>query len=199
MTGVVLYGALLAAAVVFAEDKPPIGNMSIALDQIQPFPQPEAKSTPEKAAVKFKPQIIVSEGCYSFPAVNADGETTAGLKIEGISDGLCKGGEKGSQVYGRATWHREKWVVMYVWHFPRYHVDIYPADWEHVVLWLNNPAVANQTLEAVSVWEDEKVCTRKQSRLRLSLWTGRGSNSKWGRLSIPAVSASHIWLVSPSH
>ena len=68
----------------------------------------------------------------------------------------ARGGEKGSQVYGRATWHREKWVVMYVWHFPRYHVDIYPADWEHVVLWLNNPAVANQTLEAVSVWEDEK-------------------------------------------
>ena len=91
-TGVVLYGALLAAAVVFADEKKQNEKKSIALDQVRHIPQPEARSISEKAAVKFKPQILVSEGCHSFPAVNAEGETTVGMKINGISDSTCGGG-----------------------------------------------------------------------------------------------------------
>ena len=78
--GAILYGALLAADVDFAEAYPPIGK-SIALDQLQHVPQSEARIISEKAGTKYKPQIFVSEGCYSFPTVNAAGETTTKLRI----------------------------------------------------------------------------------------------------------------------
>lgn len=152
-TCIVLYGALLAAPVVLSQEDPLL-KKSIGLDQVLPFPEPEAKTISDKAAVKFKPQIHVSEGCQSYPAVNAAGDTTDGLKIEGLADGKCKGSTHGSQVYVRSTWHRGKWATMYAWHFPTYTADFERYDWEHVVLWLDNPAVANQTLEAVSIWDE---------------------------------------------
>ncbi|CAI5726016.1 unnamed protein product [Hyaloperonospora brassicae] len=152
-TGVVLYGALLAAAVVFADEKKPNEKKSIALDQVRHIPQPEARSISEKAAVKFKPQILVSEGCHSFPAVNAEGETTVGMKINGTSDSTCKGAETASQIYGRSCWYQDKWAIMYVWNFPTYTGQDFRSDWEHVVVWLDNPALENPKLEAVSVWD----------------------------------------------
>ncbi|CAI5726955.1 unnamed protein product [Hyaloperonospora brassicae] len=151
-TDAILYSAMLASSIYIGEDP---NVKSVALDQVQPFPQPEPRSISEKAAVKFKPQLLVSEGCQSFPAVNAAGATTAGLKIKGISDGLCKESKSESQVYGRPTWHRGIWVIIYAWNFPSYRYKDDRFDWEHVVVWLNNPAVANQTIKAVSVWEDK--------------------------------------------
>ncbi|KAI9992903.1 hypothetical protein PInf_014841 [Phytophthora infestans] len=48
-------------------------------DQVRPFGQPSPVSISEKAAVKFKPQLHISNGCHPYPAVNAAGETSGGL------------------------------------------------------------------------------------------------------------------------
>ncbi|KAE9318489.1 hypothetical protein PR003_g18215 [Phytophthora rubi] len=49
-------------------------------DQVQPFPEPKPTTDSEKCAVKYKPQFLVSYGCHPYPAVQADGAVSAGLK-----------------------------------------------------------------------------------------------------------------------
>ncbi|CAI5708939.1 unnamed protein product [Hyaloperonospora brassicae] len=134
----------------------------IDLEHARPFPEPKPKTVTDMAGVKFKPHLHVSEGCFSFPAVNAAGKTNEGLTIEdGMADIKCKGPKYGSQTFGRGTWHRDRWAMMFAWHFPTYNRKYENYDWEHVVVWLRNPAGENQTLEAVSIWDDvQRVYTK---------------------------------------
>ncbi|KAG6618986.1 necrosis inducing-like protein NPP1 type [Phytophthora cinnamomi] len=126
-------------------------------DKVQPFAQPEPTTISEKAAVKFKPSLQIVVGCHPYPAVNAAGETSGGLKGTGKLDGDCKGSPLGSQVYGRAVWFKDLWAIMYVWYFPK---DIYDDGswftkghrhkWASTVVWLDNPAVETPKILAVS-------------------------------------------------
>ncbi|ETP08904.1 hypothetical protein F441_15185 [Phytophthora nicotianae CJ01A1] len=56
--------------------------------------------------------------CVSYPAVNAAGEVTGGLKGTNGND-ACKYAPQGSQVYGRAGWYKDLWAIMYAWYFPK--------------------------------------------------------------------------------
>ncbi|ETP32861.1 hypothetical protein F442_18525 [Phytophthora nicotianae P10297] len=91
-----LFAALIACA-----------SATVDHDKIEPIPQPEPVTISEKAAIKFKPQLSTSNiACVSFPAVNAAGEVTGGLKGTNGND-ACKYAPKGSQVYGRAGWYKD--------------------------------------------------------------------------------------------
>ncbi|KAG6615930.1 necrosis inducing-like protein NPP1 type [Phytophthora cinnamomi] len=129
----------------------PIGH-----DKVQPFAQPEPTTISEKVAVKFKPSLQIVDGCHPYPAVNAAGETSGGLKGTGKPDGDCKGSGLGSQVYGRAVWFKDLWAIMYAWYFPK---DVYYGvfskkgyrhKWVSAVVWLDNPAVETPKILAVS-------------------------------------------------
>ncbi|KAF4318865.1 hypothetical protein BBO99_00004172 [Phytophthora kernoviae] len=125
----------------------------ISHDQVVPFAQPEATTISEKAAVKFKPQIHVTNGCHPYPAVNSAGDTSGGLKPTGAPSGSCKGSGYGSQVYGRSTWYSGRWAIMYSWYFPKDSPSTglgHRHDWEHVVVWIDNPDVENPTILGVS-------------------------------------------------
>ncbi|KAL3660460.1 hypothetical protein V7S43_014610 [Phytophthora oleae] len=100
-------------------------------DQVKPFAQPEPVTISEKAAVKFKPQLSIGSGCVSFPAVNAAGEITGGLKGTKDTEG-CTEAPLGSQVYGRSAWYQDKWAMMYAWYFPKNFCSYKPEsrhDW----------------------------------------------------------------------
>ncbi|KAE8876466.1 hypothetical protein PF005_g28357 [Phytophthora fragariae] len=86
---------------------------TIGHDQVVPFPQSTATSTANSAALKFKPQVFINSGCHPYPAVNAAGDTSDGLKPSGSADAGCKGSGYGSQVYGRSTLYNNKWAIMY--------------------------------------------------------------------------------------
>ncbi|KAG6587347.1 necrosis inducing-like protein NPP1 type [Phytophthora cinnamomi] len=129
---------------------------SIGHDKVQPFAQPEPTTISEKAAVKFKPSLQIVGGCHPYPAVNAAGETSGGLKKTGERDGDCKGSPLGSQVYGRAVWFKDLWAIMYAWYFPK---DVYYGvwsknghrhKWASAVVWLDNPAAETPKILAVS-------------------------------------------------
>ncbi|ETI54986.1 hypothetical protein F443_02289 [Phytophthora nicotianae P1569] len=65
----------------------------------------------EKAAIKFKPNLSTSEiVCVSFPAVNAAGEVTGGLKATN-DNSACKYAIKGSQGYERSGWYKDLWAI----------------------------------------------------------------------------------------
>ncbi|KAG1702253.1 hypothetical protein DVH05_010043 [Phytophthora capsici] len=116
---------------------------------IQPFPQPTPTTTPQKAAVKFKPQLHISYGCHPYPAVQADGVVSAGLKPTGPDDGECQGSSLGSQIYARSDWYKGKYAIMYTWYLPKGSASRH--FWESVVVWIDDPAAANSTILGVSL------------------------------------------------
>ncbi|KAG6587076.1 necrosis inducing-like protein NPP1 type [Phytophthora cinnamomi] len=129
----------------------PIGH-----DKVQPFAQPEPTTISEKAAVKFKPSLHIKKACHPYPAVNAAGETSGGLKGSGERDGDCKESPLGSQVYGRAVWFKDLWAIMYAWYFPKvvyygvWSKNGHRHNWASAVVWLDNPAVETPKILAVS-------------------------------------------------
>ncbi|KAG3065257.1 hypothetical protein PI124_g22819 [Phytophthora idaei] len=123
-------------------------------DKIEPFPPPEPVTISEKAVIKFKPQLYTSKiVCVSYPAVNAAGEVTCGLKGTNGND-ACKYAPKGSQVYGRAGWYKDMWAIMYAWYFPKGFWLDFPTrrhDWKSVVVWIDNPDLETPKIVGVSV------------------------------------------------
>ncbi|EGZ08295.1 necrosis inducing-like protein NPP1 type [Phytophthora sojae] len=123
-------------------------------DQVQPFAQPEPATDSETAAVKFKPFLEVSYGCEPYPAVSANGSVSASLKWTGKNDGDCEGSALGSQVYSRSDWYKDKWAMMYAWYFPKGWQGASTVShrhlWLHAVVWIDNPALDNSTILAVS-------------------------------------------------
>ncbi|GAB9476596.1 Necrosis-inducing protein [Globisporangium polare] len=125
----------------------------IAHDAVVPFVQPTASTTEQKLGVKFKPQIHISNGCHPYPAVDAAGNTSGGLNPTGSSDAGCKGSGYGTQVYGRGVAYNGVYALMYSWYFPKDSPSTllgHRHDWEHVVVWIDNPNAANPTILAVS-------------------------------------------------
>ncbi|KAL3665719.1 NLP effector protein 2 [Phytophthora oleae] len=123
-------------------------------DQVAPFPEPVPVTISQKAGVKFKPQLHISNGCHPYPAVNKAGDTGGGLSNTGAPSGKCEGSGLGSQVYGRAGWHNDVWAIMYAWFFPKdmASTDLgHRHDWEHAVIWISNPDVPEPTILGVSV------------------------------------------------
>ncbi|KAF4317833.1 hypothetical protein BBO99_00007747 [Phytophthora kernoviae] len=125
----------------------------ISHDQVIPFAQSAATSITNTVALKFKPQIFINNGCHPYPAVNGNGDTSGGLKPSGSESAGCKGSGYGSQVYGRSTWYNNVWAIMYSWYFPKDNPVTgmgHRHDWEHVVVWIDNPAMENPTILAVT-------------------------------------------------
>ncbi|ETM53700.1 hypothetical protein F442_02971 [Phytophthora nicotianae P10297] len=122
-------------------------------DEVEPFAQPKPTTDSEKAAVKYKPQFHVSYGCHPYPAVQADGSVSAGLKGSGPMDGECEGSPLGSQVYSRSGWYEDMWAIMYAWYLPKGRSTKYQRRhyWEVAVVWIDDPALANSTILGVSL------------------------------------------------
>ncbi|OWZ07684.1 hypothetical protein PHMEG_00019894 [Phytophthora megakarya] len=153
-------------------------------DKIKPFPQPEPITVSEKAAVKFKPQLTRYEIlCASYPAVNAAGEVTGGLKGSNGND-ACENAPLGSQVYGRAGWYKDLWAIMYSWYFPKEFFMAIPTkrhDWQSVVIWISNPEVETPKIVGVSM-SMSKSKYAKQLQLSPSSFAGYRSKSvRYGR------------------
>ncbi|KAE8983960.1 hypothetical protein PR002_g23098 [Phytophthora rubi] len=126
-----LRGFFTAAAAIIAVSIATAQAETIDHDQVVPFAQPEASTISQKAAVKFKPQIHITNGCHPYPAVNEAGQTGGGLKPTGAPSSSCKGSGWGSQDSpSTGLGHRH--------------------DWEHVVVWIDNPDIASPTILAAS-------------------------------------------------
>ncbi|GMF28990.1 unnamed protein product [Phytophthora lilii] len=131
---------------------------SINLNKVAPIAQPSPSTSAEKAAVKFKPRLSITDGCVSFPAVNSAGQTSSGLQ-EGIGGSSgCTNAPLGSQVYGRAAWYKGKYAILYAWYFPKGFWNEFATrrhDWASAVVWLDNPELAAPSILGLSVSKDD--------------------------------------------
>ncbi|OWZ10976.1 hypothetical protein PHMEG_00016072 [Phytophthora megakarya] len=151
------------------------GKDTIDHDKVQPIPQPKPTTATEKAAVLFKPQLYTPPYvCVSYPAINADGGVTGGLKGSNGND-ACKYAPKGSQVYGRAGQYEELWAFMYSWYFPKgFNWMGFPSrrhDWKSVVVWIDNPEVETPKIVGVSL-SKSNTKYRKNTRVYASDFVG---------------------------
>ncbi|GMF30191.1 unnamed protein product [Phytophthora lilii] len=121
-------------------------------DQVAPFQEVLPTTTEAAVALKFKPQLHISNGCHPYPAVDADGNTNAGLGVTEIFTS-CKESPLGSQVYGRVKEYEGVVAIMYAWYFPRDYIVSpnwvgHRHDWEHAIVWLDS---LSENAEVLSV------------------------------------------------
>ncbi|OWZ01643.1 hypothetical protein PHMEG_00026930 [Phytophthora megakarya] len=118
----------------------------------------------EKAAIKFKPQLATLGGiCVPFPAVNAAGEITGGLKGTNGND-ACEYAPKGSQVYCRAGWYKDVWAII-------------------VVVWIDNPDLESPNIVGASMSKSDTKYG-KETKMSRSYFAGyRTRRIRYGRTS----------------
>ena len=156
-TGAFLWAAALAVAPLAKSEQCRMADRANH-DLLQPFPEPKPTTVSEIAAIRFKPTLYIEHGCHPYPAVNAQGNTSSGLKPTGPSDGRCKKPPLGSQIYARADWYDDQWGIIFAWFFPKDSVISgigHRYDWEWIVVWINNPNVSVPILKGVTTVESE--------------------------------------------
>lgn len=133
---------------------------TIPFDKICPFEmaQPSDARITEKAAIKFRPQVTISQGCYPHAAVNEAGQISKGLQAPDPTYSKCGDPVQGTQVYGRSAWFGRVWAIMYAWYFPDS-----PIDWQHAIVWTNNPNVSSPVILAVTVTDSKGEYSSKVS------------------------------------
>ncbi|KAG2812532.1 hypothetical protein PC116_g19304 [Phytophthora cactorum] len=150
------YRAVLIAAI--ASLAAGVQGQVIGHNQVRPFPEPEPVTFSQKAAVKYKPQLKIEDGCHPYPAVQKDGSISGGLKWSGPQDGECTGSKLGSQIYARSKWVNDVWATVYAWYFPKGR-GVMPVpllfghrhNWEYAIVWIDNPELENTTILGVSM------------------------------------------------
>ncbi|TVY81042.1 hypothetical protein LSUE1_G002775 [Lachnellula suecica] len=146
---------LLATAAV--NGSPINRRASIASDAVVGFVETVPSGTVGAIYEAYKPYLKVVNGCVPFPAVDASGNTNAGLNPTGASDGDCSSST--GQVYVRGVTYGSYYAVMYSWYAsltisclnqPTYVLNRYfpkdePStglghrhDWEGVIVWLTS-------------------------------------------------------------
>lgn len=85
-----------------------------AHDAIQSIPENVAANSIYK---RYQPYLKVTWGCVPFPAVDAQGFLSSGLKSTGPYNGDCA--HSLGQIYVRSGSHNGKQGIMYSWFFPK--------------------------------------------------------------------------------
>ncbi|EOD48844.1 putative necrosis and ethylene inducing peptide 1 precursor protein [Neofusicoccum parvum UCRNP2] len=120
----------------------------ISHDAITPWPENVPGDAIGNTLKRFEPFLHIAHGCQSYPAVDGEGNTGGGLKNTGSPSGGCRDLSKG-QTYVRADYHNGKYGIMYAWYFPKDSPSSslgHRHDWEHVVVWVDDPTAAEPQL-----------------------------------------------------
>ncbi|CZR61222.1 probable NPP1 domain protein [Phialocephala subalpina] len=138
----VLFGLLATAAV----NASPVQNSTpvekrgtIASDEIVGFAEAVPSGTVGTAYETYQPYLYVVNGCVPFPAVDAAGDTNAGLSPTGASDGDCSSST--GQIYSRGTTYGDYYAIMYSWYMPKDEPSDglgHRHDWEGVIVFLTS-------------------------------------------------------------
>ncbi|KAJ5652944.1 hypothetical protein N7507_010370 [Penicillium longicatenatum] len=110
---------------------------TIASDEIVGFDQTVPSGITGEVYLAYQPYLYVVNGCVPFPAVDADGDTNAGLSPTGASDGDCSSST--GQIYVRGNSSGDYYALMYAWYMPKDEPSDglgHRHDWEGAIVWL---------------------------------------------------------------
>ncbi|KAG6353772.1 hypothetical protein INS49_005251 [Diaporthe citri] len=143
LTSLVLTAVPVLGAPALAQASAPIEARSvISHDAVTGFTEAVPDSVAGTLMLKYKPKLKVTNGCVPFPAVDAEGNTSGGLKPTGSSNGHCSSST--GQVYARAATHGEYFAIMYSCGLGHRY------DWEEAIAWLSGET-ADAALVAFSL------------------------------------------------
>ncbi|KAJ4423615.1 hypothetical protein N0V82_001783 [Gnomoniopsis sp. IMI 355080] len=134
-------------------------------DAVVGFVTTVADDTEGTLMEKWWPYLYVVDGCVPFPAVDAEGDTSAGLAPTGSSDGDCSSST--GQVYARAETYGDYYSIMYSWFMPKDEPNLLEGalgighryDWENAVIVLTSESTdATLVGMAASYHGDYNVC-----------------------------------------
>ncbi|KAH8650987.1 putative NPP1 domain protein [Xylariales sp. PMI_506] len=116
----------------------------IDADAVVGFAETVPDDTEGDLMLKWQPYLYVVDGCVPFPAVDAEGDTSAGLAPTGEPDGDCSSST--GQVYARAESYNDAYAIMYSWYMPKDEPSLLESlvgighryDWEGIVVWLSD-------------------------------------------------------------
>ncbi|KAL4865093.1 hypothetical protein BDV12DRAFT_200476 [Aspergillus spectabilis] len=117
---------------------------SIDHDAVVALPETVPSGTLGDIYRAYLPYLKVEDGCVPFPAVDAEGNTNAGLEPTGVSNGDCSSST--GQIYARSTMSDGTDStygpgIMYSWYFPKDSPSTglgHRHDWEGVIVWLSD-------------------------------------------------------------
>ncbi|KAG2420381.1 hypothetical protein HFD88_005182 [Aspergillus terreus] len=112
---------------------------SIDHDKVVGFPETVPNGTTGDVYLAYQPLLYVVNGCVPFPAVDAEGNTNAGLNPSGGSSADCDSST--GQIYVRGASSGDKYALMYSWYFPKDEPSTglgHRHDWEGVIVWLSD-------------------------------------------------------------
>ncbi|KUJ20716.1 npp1 domain-containing protein [Mollisia scopiformis] len=134
-----LLAGLLATVAVNATPFTLQNRGTIASDEIVGFAQTVPSGTVGDVYLAYQPYLYVVNGCVPFPAVDAEGDTNAGLATTGASNGDCSSST--GQIYVRGTTYDDYYALMYSWYMPKDEPSDglgHRHDWEGVIIWLTS-------------------------------------------------------------
>ncbi|OJJ46532.1 hypothetical protein ASPZODRAFT_166768 [Penicilliopsis zonata CBS 506.65] len=127
----------------------------VAHDSLRALPQNLDNSATSNAVRTFQPSLYIDSGCQPYPAIDAEGNWSGGENPSGSPSGGCRDQSK-AQVYERGGWHNGAYGIMYTWYMPKDQgggslgITGHRHDWEGIVVWVKNPAVANPTVLGIA-------------------------------------------------
>ncbi|RGP76167.1 necrosis inducing [Fusarium sporotrichioides] len=115
----------------------------ISHDAVVGFPETVPSGTAGSLYLKYKPFVKTFNGCVSFPAVDAQGNTSGGLATSGSSESGCS--KSTGQVYARGGSYNGRYAIMYSWYMPKDSPSPglgHRHDWENAVIWLSSQSTS---------------------------------------------------------
>ncbi|KAE8153640.1 necrosis inducing protein [Aspergillus avenaceus] len=135
-----MYRSILAtAAAIGLTNSAIIPRASIDHDAVVGFDQSVPSGTTGDVYLAYQPYLKVVNGCVPFPAVDAEGNTNAGLAPSGDSNGNCSSST--GQIYVRGGASGDYYALMYAWYFPKDSPSSglgHRHDWEGVIVWISD-------------------------------------------------------------
>ncbi|ETS81001.1 hypothetical protein PFICI_06003 [Pestalotiopsis fici W106-1] len=133
--------ALVSAALAAPQS---VKRADIDHDAVVGFDETVPDTTIGELMLKWKPTLYVVDGCVPFPAVDEDGNTSAGLAPSGDPSGDCDSST--GQIYARAESYNDAFAIMYSWYWPKDEPSWLESlvgvghryDWEDIVVWLSD-------------------------------------------------------------
>ncbi|KAE8453636.1 hypothetical protein EG329_009147 [Mollisiaceae sp. DMI_Dod_QoI] len=130
---------ILVTITVTATPTPLVPRGTIASDEIVGFAETVPSGTVGTVYEAYQPYLYVVNGCVPFPAVDAEGDTNAGLNPTGASNGDCSSST--GQIYVRGATYGDYYALMYSWYMPKDEPSDgigHRHDWEGVIIWLTS-------------------------------------------------------------
>ncbi|KAM0276011.1 hypothetical protein ACHAQH_007181 [Verticillium albo-atrum] len=129
--------------------------VEVAHSSLNALPQNLDNSATSQTVKNLQPSLYIESGCQPYPAIASNGDWSGGLNPSGSPSGSCRDLSK-AQVYERGGWHNGVYGIMYAWYMPKDQGTGslgfigHRHDWECVVVWVKNPAVANPEVVGIS-------------------------------------------------